>query len=680
MIERYRARLVWATTFALTAAAAWALSVPASDWTIAGPFGGTAVTVTIDPQNPAILLAGAMNSLLFQSEDSGASWKLLNLPKKNLSEITAILIDPADSKHYLAGMIAGDDGGLFESADQGKSWAPVKDLRNLGVRALAFSPSKPSRFVAGTLRGVMLSDDSGKTWKRISDPENLEMQGITAIAIDPQNPDIIYAGTTHLPWKTIDGGHTWQSIHTGMIDDSDVFSIYVNPSSPNDILASACSGIYASSDRGDLWHKLLGIPNTSRRTHVVREDPSNANTIYAGTTTGLFKSVNHGLSWRTFTNTQVNALAFDASHPGSMYLAFEYEGIAKSDNGGEQIKLVNNGFVDRIISSITVSGTKLLALETQENETTGIFASSDQGESWAQLRRTRGLDSVHLRTIAGMSTEERILLAASAHQMYKSIDAGMTWRPLPVRLIVNPPVRPENPPAHSTSAAAQHPKEPARSRAARSAPARPVFREISLSEINGLYSIKSGTKDVIFAATDLGLLKSADMGERWVLADLAGATGVSALYSAPNFDGYLIARAAGALYRSIDFGDHWSQMTFPLSTSDVNDIAIPADRDAPLLVATRVGLYSSPDTGAHWYANVGGLPASTVNSVIYSGFEHQAYAVEYGQLYETNDAGSSWSVVSTAIPALRIRQLWMPDNRSKRLYGITSDLGILFRN
>ncbi len=669
-------------TLTAVAVAVWAAAAPENDWKIAGPFGGTAITVTVDPKNPNVVLAGAMNSLLFQSEDSGASWNLLNLPKRNLSEVTTILIDPADSNHYLAGMISAEGGGLFESHDGGKVWSSVKDVRDFGVRALTASASKPSRFIAGTLRGVMLSDDSGKTWTRISDPQNLEMQGITAVAVDTKDPNIIYAGTTHLPWKTMDGGKTWESIHTGMIDDSDVFSIYVDPGTPNDILASACSGIYSSTDRGDLWRKLLGIPNTSRRTHVVREDPASPNTIFAGTTMGLFKSVNHGTTWKTLTNTQVNAMTFDPSHPQNMYLALEYEGVGKSDNGGEQINLIDNGFVDRVISTATVSGKKLVAVETQEGETSGIFTSDNRGESWSQLRTTRGLGGVHLKAIVGLPSEDHTLLAASPHQMYKSIDAGVTWKPLPVRLIVNPPAETEKPkaPEKPVHAASQRSRQVVRTRASRPVKPKEVIREIFPSEMSGLYAIKSGTKDVIFAATDLGLLKSSDLGERWTLAEIAGSSAVTALYSAPNSDGYLIARAAAGLYVSKDFGDHWVTLTFPLPSSDVNDVAIPAEQGAPLLVATRVGLYSSADGGAKWFANLGGIPASTVNSVIYTGAERSAYAVEYGRLYETKNGGDSWSELSTAVPSLRIRQLWMPANGSKRLYGITSDLGIIFRN
>ena len=580
-------------------------------------------------------------------------------------------------------MIGAEGAGIFESHDEGKSWIAVNDVQDVGVRALAASASKPSRFVAGTLRGVMLSDDSGKSWTRISDPQNLEMQGITAVAIDPKEPNIIYAGTAHLPWRTLDAGKSWESIHNGMIDDSDVFSIYINPANPTNVFASACSGIYASTSRGDVWRKLLGIPNTSRRTHVVRQDAAEPETIYAGTTLGLFKSGNSGTSWKLMNGSQVNAIALDPSHPNSMYLAMEYEGIAKSDDHGQTIRPINNGFVDRSISAVTLSGKRLFAVESQKGEASGIFVSADRGESWSQVD-SRGLRGVHLHAITGAPGEERVLLAATSRQMYKSIDGGLTWKPLPVRLIVGPPPDTSKNPskAEPLVTRARTPQGNRRPRAKSSRLAKPkiVSKEVSPSQITALYSVKNVKQDLLFAATDLGLLKSTDLGEHWTLADLTGSTAVYALFLAPVADGRLIARAGGGLYQSKDFGDHWTQMFFPLSVSEINDVAIPPEPNAPLLVATRVGLYSSPDRGTTWQPNSGKLPGSTVNSVTYSPSEASvAYAVQYGQLYESKDCGSSWSAVPTAHHALHIRQLWIPADNSDRLYGITNDLGILFR-
>lgn len=675
MIRRHLPTLALVTSLAAVAVVAPAASTPADDWKIAGPFGGTATSIAIDPQNPNLLLAGAMNSLLFRSEDGGATWNLLDFPKRTLSQVSAILIDPADSKHYLAGMTAAEGGGLFESHDGGKTWAPVPDIADFGVRALAAAPGNPSRFVAGTLHGVMLSDDCGKSWKRISDPENPEMQGITSIAIDTNDPNLIYAGTAHLPWKTTDGGKTWEPIHNGMIDDSDVFSIYVDPTAPTNILASACSGIYSSADRGELWRKLLGIPNTSRRTHVVREDPTNSNIIYAGTTTGLFKSINSGKIWKTVTNMPVNALAFNTAPPYSMYLALEYEGIGKSNDQGEVMELVDTGFVDRQITAVTSSGNRLLALETQEGESSGLFLSTNRGETWAQLRSTRGLAGVHLRTIVGLSSEDRTLVAATTQNMYKSVDGGALWKPLPIRRIIPPPPETEKPKAETHTRQTAHPRT-----ARRPVKPKPVIKEISPAQIAGLYSVKNGTKELLFAATDLGLLKSDDLGEHWLLIDVPGSVAVTALYLSPTLDGRLALRASGGLYVSKDFGDHWMELQFPLKPAEVNDMALSADESGPWLVATRPGLYRSTDNGATWALDQKGLPASTVTTVAYSAAQQTAYAVEYGKLYESKDGGDSWSLQDSALPPLRIRQLWIPDSSSTRLYGITSDLGILFRN
>ncbi len=681
MIRLVPRLLACGAALAAIAAAGWAIATPINDWTIAGPFGGTARSVALDPQKPEVVLAGGMNSLLFRSRDAGQNWDLLDFPKRNLAEVTSLLVDPADSNHYLAGMISAEDGGLFESHDEGRSWMPVKAISKFGVRALTSAASKPTEFVAGTLQGVWLSEDSGKTWKRISDSENLEMQGITAVAIDSKDPDTIYAGTTHLPWKTVDRGKTWESIHTGMIDDSDVFSIFVDPANPSAVLASACSGIYSSDTRGDAWKKLMGIPNTSRRTHVIREDPADPSTIYAGTTTGLFKSINRGLAWKSLTDTQINALAFDPKHPGSMYLALEYEGIGKSDNGGESIRLINHGLVDRSISSVARSGDKLFALETQEGETSGLFSSADRGETWTRSADVRGLGGVHLKTIAGLPSQSNILLAASPRHLYKSTDGGTLWKPLPVRVIIPPPAPlPQKAVPARSSARRGSSRTSARTRVTR--PAKPVIktREVSLSEISALYSMKKGEQDLVLAATDLGLLISSDAGERWATAAIPGSPAVSAIYSAADSSGYLIARAAGGLFVSKDYGEHWADFRFPLPSSDVNEIAVPGSQSACLLAATRLGLYSSPDGGEKWYANLGGIPASTVTSVIFTGSEGVAYAVEYGRLYQTTNAGAAWKEVPSTVPSLRIRQLWMPDLASGRLYGITSDLGILFRD
>ena len=269
--------------------------------------------------------------------------------------------------------------------------------------------------------------------------------------------------------------------------------------------------------------------------------------------------------------------------------------------------------------------------------------------------------------------------------MYKSIDAGFSWKPIPVRLVIPPPPEKQVSEPQRQSNKTSSPHSTARTRAARARVARPVkpkptIREVSISEVSGLYSRKVGTKNLLFAATDIGLLRSEDAAEHWSLISIPKSTAVTALYFSPKIDALMIAKAANGLFLSADAGDHWSELSFPLPLSDVKDVAVPTSPEERILVATRVGLYSSADQGGKWSSKPEGLPVATINSVLYGGPEQTAYAVEYGRLYKTKDAGASWSEVSTSMPSLHIRQLWMPDQNSERLFAVTSDIGIIFRN
>ena len=113
--------------------------------------------------------------------------------------------------------------------------------------------------------------------------------------------------------------------------------------------------------------------------------------------------------------------------------------------------------------------------------------------------------------------------------------------------------------------------------------------------------------------------------------------------------------------------------------SDVNDVAI-SDGDAPTVVAaTRVGLYYS-QLGGKWSAKPAGLPVSTVSAVLFGDKADSVYAVEYGRLYQSNDRAASWSELRSSLPLTRIRQLWRPFVSSTRIFGMTGELGIIYRD
>jgi photosystem II stability/assembly factor-like uncharacterized protein len=618
-------------------------------WHLAGPFGGSARAIAIDPGNRNTLLAGARDSLLFRSDDAGSSWRLLPFPAGTPGTFDALIIDPSSSGHFYAGLDAGDfpDSGVYESRDGGEHWQPLAGLRGSRIESMALSPANPRVLAAGTSKGVYLSVDAGESWQRISSQGNPEMQDITALAFDPTSSTTIYAGTPHLPWKTPDGGAHWQPIATGLIDDSDIFSIRVDPKRPQLVFASACSGIYRSENGGELWTKLRGIPGTHRRTHIIAPDPRDSGTIFAGTTLGLFKSPDGGRSWLHLNTEQVNWMVFDPQDPRVLYLATEYAGILKSADSGQTFAAINHGFVNHILTQITGSGNHLYASSIYEGRHGGVFASIDGGLEWTLRANDEALSGRHLNSLVAAPSRHDLLFAASQDEILKSADGGKTW----VRLVMQPKAVPAR--------AVQH------------------FGRVRILSLQ----VAQLDKLVLFAGTQAGLFRSSDAGSSWERLTGSGIAGVPvlAIYAPPRGASRLAVRTSGGLFVSEDAGRSWRPAPLPASDYYIYDIALPVDRDAPILAATSRGLLQSPDGGLHWKLVTDGVPTATVNSVrFHPGRSLEAFLIQYGKVYRSLDGGTSWQLFpSDGLENSSVHTLWLSPDIPGRILALSAARGAL---
>jgi len=592
------------------------LAVPAvAGWRLAGPYGGSARSIAIDPQNHATLIAGSRDSLIFRSDDAGVSWRLLPFSQGAPGTVNALVIHPAEAGHYYAGLDAGNSpgSGVYESKDGGEHWRALQDVAGLRIESLALWPGDPSIMAAGTSKGVFLTRNGGESWQRISRETDPEMQDITALAFDPRDSNTLYAGTPHLPWKTVDGGSTWRSIATGLIDDSDIFSIRVNLEHPQVVLASACSGIYRSENGGDSWVKLQGIPGTHRRTHVISEDPRSADVIYAGTTLGLFKTPDAGKTWRHLTFEQVNWMVFDPADPHSIYLATEYAGVLKTNDSGETFRPVNVGFVNHNIDQVTGAGTRLYASSSYEGRFGGVFTSIDGGLNWVLRANEDALSGRNLNSLAAAPLHTDLVFAASQDGVLKSADAGRTW----TRLLSQPRLV---------------------------GPGRPVGER---PRVNALRAVESD-KLVLWAGTESGLFRSVNSGLTWQAVKAPGIAGVpvTAVYVPPVGATRLAVRTRSALFVSADGGTTWRPAALPDESYYLYEVALAANVDGPMLAATSRGVLKSEDDGSHWTLVTDGVPASTVESIrFHPERKQEAFLVQYGQVYRSVDGGSSWGLI-----------------------------------
>jgi photosystem II stability/assembly factor-like uncharacterized protein len=624
----------------ILAAAASLPAAPPAGWQPAGPWGGSATSIAIDPSNPRHLLTGARGSLVFRSTDGGANWTRLPFPRHFLGAVSALVIHPGDSRRFIAALsLQGSAyGGIWHSEDSGAHWSQAAGLSGISADAIAVWPRDPERVVAGTRDGVWRSVDGARSFERISAPWNHELRGVTAVAFHPSNSDIIYAGTTHLPWKTTDGGKTWKSIHSGMLDDSDVFSIYVDPDSPDRVFASACSGIYRSESSGDSWTRFGGIPGTHRRTHVIRLHPRDRNTIYAGTTLGLLRSTDGGRTFQSLNSLHILSMAFDPANPDRFFLATERTGLFKTEDGGKSLTPLNTGFVHRRALDWSASQGVVYLNVVQDGSAGGIFISNDAGRKWVQASSAAKLEDNFLTFIASCPNNPNLVFAGSEARLLRSTNGSKLFLPLKLPAPLN------------ALSCVSHP---------------------------------ASGKPVVLAATRRGPFRSHDLGLTWQPIQLTRAAiqhNAQAFYTSPNAPSRLAVRTTQALYLSEDAGASWRALNVLFPVASMNDFALPGGPGTPLLAATPAGLFASTDNGKTWARRLGGLADGTVSSLaVRPGRVSEVFATQFGMLYASRDAGQTWTPVpGSTIAEATLRKLLFPVASSALLLGLTYDLGVFY--
>ena len=306
--------------------------------------------IHVDPRNPEIVFFGGFT--LHRSIDGGATFPNVSGPIH--VDQHSFAFDPVNS-----GIVyAGNDGGIYRSADSGKanSWT----TRNTDIAVHQFyagfslHPTNPNRMMGGSQdNGTseysgslswlhVLGGDGGYTaidhitgntawaetqWirgaeyigprrrdapsgggfalKRNGIDINDRAQFIPPLLMDPVNPRVLYFGT-FLLYRTRDNGENWFPISGDLTGGSrTITSIAVARSDTMQIYVGTSDGrIQASSNGGASFTSGSGVPN--RTVTDIAVDPTNPAVAYA-TLSGfqaahVIKTTNRGLSWTSISS------------------------------------------------------------------------------------------------------------------------------------------------------------------------------------------------------------------------------------------------------------------------------------------------------------------------------------------------------------------------------------------
>lgn len=215
-------------------------------------------------------------------------------PFRTSAWITEIAVPETPARDHLYTIYAASrTGGLWKTTNNGITWAPISDsVDAAAVGAVALAPSNPNIVWMGTGEqanarssysgtGVYKSTDAGKTWQFMGLPDS---HHIARIVIHPSNPEIVYvAAMGHLfsqneergVFRTRDGGKSWAKVL--YIDDgTGAIDLVIDRKSPNTLYAAMYekhrtpwhlvlggpgSGVHRTDDGGNTWRKLSGLPS-----------------------------------------------------------------------------------------------------------------------------------------------------------------------------------------------------------------------------------------------------------------------------------------------------------------------------------------------------------------------------------------------------------------------------------
>ena len=174
-----------------------------------------------------------------------------------------------------------------------------------------------------------------------------------------------------------------------MVLDTDMFSITIDRYNPDKVWVSTCGWVYNTPNRGENWTRYRDGFN-NRRIHDIELDPCDPDSIFAGSVAGLYRSHDGGKTWYTISDESlvVNTIALHPQRPGRVILGVEGDGVYISNDNAKTFTRSCDGLRNLTITSIAADAAQpknVYAAVAFGGSSSGIYRSTDAGATWKKL-------------------------------------------------------------------------------------------------------------------------------------------------------------------------------------------------------------------------------------------------------------------------------------------------------
>jgi photosystem II stability/assembly factor-like uncharacterized protein len=271
-------------------------------------------------------------------------------------------------------------------------------------------------------------------------------------------------------WKTTDGGQSWTPVTDGQVKSASVGAVAVSESNPDVVyigMGESCirgnimagDGVYKSTDAGKTWTHIGFDGGGKQNISKIRVHPTNPDIVWVAVfgqhgapndERGVFKTTDGGKTWKKvlYRDDKTGAIdiSVDRTNPNVLYASLweayriEYQmssggpgsGLFKSTDGGETWTEItrNQGLPSGVVGRIgvSVSGAdpnRVYALV--ENENGGLFRSDDAGATWTLANGERKIrQRAFYYTHITADPKNKDVIYALNTSMFRSTDGGKT--------------------------------------------------------------------------------------------------------------------------------------------------------------------------------------------------------------------------------------------------------------
>ena len=408
----------------------------------------------LEDSNSMLFDTPVIGAEVYSSEDSGVTWKKVNEDELNRLYFSygyyfgEIRVDPQDpAKLYVLGV------PLLKSIDFGKTWESI-DFDNMhgDHQALWVNPNRSGHLIAGNDGGLNISYDDGENWLKYNSTSVGQFYDIN---VDMKTPYNVYGGfqdngvwmgpsnyVASLRWHS-SGSYPWKSIYGGdgmqtEVDLRDNETVYTGSQFGNYSRVNTRTGerkritpshklgerpyrwnwetpIYLSRHNQDILY--MG----SNKFHRSLDQGNNFETLSGDLTNGGIKG---NVSYGTLTTIIESSIRY-----GLIYVGSDDGLIHVSKDGGFSWKNISGSLPEKMwVSGIYPSNFHQNRVYVSlngyrwDNFDAMIYVSDDYGTNWSKIGHN--LPNEPVNVIIEDLENEKLVYVGTDHGVYASLDYG----------------------------------------------------------------------------------------------------------------------------------------------------------------------------------------------------------------------------------------------------------------